>query len=118
VSSKNETVIYQAILSKLQTFHSFLPASQKPQTNFLLPRDYVKIIKMKTHLPAVLTLILGLLVMAGLLYLGALAQNWVAPLCFLGVAVVFHTWMAQLQRLLARNLKGWDEDDDKPIFPG
>ncbi|MFZ5450528.1 MAG: hypothetical protein ACOZF2_01450 [Thermodesulfobacteriota bacterium] len=73
---------------------------------------------MKSHLPAVLTLIFGLAVMAGLLYLGALAQNWVAPLCFLGVAVVFHTWMAQLQRLFSRNLKGWDEDDDKPIFPG
>jgi hypothetical protein len=73
---------------------------------------------MSTYLPTVLTLLLGLVVMAGLLYLGALSRNWVAPLCFLGVAVVYHTWFAMLQRLFSRDLKNWDEDDDKPIFPG
>ncbi|MDD2902978.1 MAG: hypothetical protein PHU44_11160 [Syntrophales bacterium] len=73
---------------------------------------------MKSHLPAVLTLIFGLVVMAGLLYLGALAQNWVAPLCFIGVAVVFHTWMVQLVRLLRPKWGEGDKDDDRPIFPG
>ena len=73
---------------------------------------------MKSHLLAVLTLIFGLAVMAGLLYLGALAQNWVAPLCFIAVAVVFHTWLVQLVRLFRPKWGEGDKDDDRPIFPG
>lgn len=73
---------------------------------------------MKSYLPTVLMLIIGLGVMAGLLYLGAMSRNWVAPLCFLGVAVVFHTWMVQLVLLLRPDWGQGDKDDDRPIFPG
>jgi uncharacterized membrane protein len=73
---------------------------------------------MKSHLPTVLMLIIGLVVMAGLLYLGALSQNWVAPLCFIAVAVVFYTWLVQLVLLVRPKWGQGDKDDDRPIFPG
>jgi hypothetical protein len=74
---------------------------------------------MKSYLPAVLTLVLGVLVMAGLLLLGAMSQNWVAPVCFLAVAVVYYGWYRLLLHL-ARRVLGVeeDEDDDRPFFPG
>ncbi|MEW6660436.1 MAG: hypothetical protein AB1424_17460 [Thermodesulfobacteriota bacterium] len=73
---------------------------------------------MKTYLPAVLTLLLGVVIMAGLLCLGALSQGWVAPLCFIGAAVVYHTWFVQLLRLARRYLGAGEDDDDQPFFPG
>jgi hypothetical protein len=75
---------------------------------------------MKTYLPAVLTLVLGVVVMAGLLCLGAMSQNWVAPVCYLAAAVVYYGWYRQLLQL-ARRVLGvgeGDEDDDQPFFPG
>jgi hypothetical protein len=74
---------------------------------------------MKSYLPAVLTLVIGLVVMAGLIYLGALSRGWVALLCFLGVAVVYYTWLWQLLLLARPDLgHGRKDDDDRPIFPG
>jgi hypothetical protein len=74
---------------------------------------------MKSYLPAVLTLILGLVVMAGLLYLGAMSRNWVALACYLAVAVVYYGWYRQLLQLARRVLGiNEDEDDDQPFFPG
>ena len=73
---------------------------------------------MISHLPAILTLLLGLGVMAGLLYLGALSRGWIAPLCFVAVAVVFHTWLVQLLRLCRPRWGQGDKDDDRPLFPG
>jgi len=73
---------------------------------------------MKSYLPAVLMLVIGLVVMAGLLYLGALSQNWVAPVCYLAVAVVYYGWYRQLLLLARRVLGCEEEDDDQPFFPG
>ncbi len=73
---------------------------------------------MKSYLPAVLTLLLGLAVMACLLYLGAMSQNWVAPVCYLAVAVVYYGWYRQLLNLARRVLGINEEDDDQPFFPG
>jgi len=79
---------------------------------------YVIIIFMKFYLPAILTLIIGLVIMAALLCLGALSQGWVAPLCYLGVAVVYYGWYRQLLLLARRYLGAGEEDDDQPFFPG
>jgi len=73
---------------------------------------------MKTYLPAVLTLLLGVVVMAALLILGALSQNWVAPVCYLAAAVVYYGWYRQLLNLARRVLGINEEDDDQPYFPG
>ncbi|MBI4796001.1 MAG: hypothetical protein HY790_09240 [Deltaproteobacteria bacterium] len=73
---------------------------------------------MKTYLPAVLTLLLGVVVMAGLLVLGAMSQNWVAPVCYLAAAVVYYGWYSQLLLLARRVLGINEEDDDQPFFPG
>ncbi len=73
---------------------------------------------MKTYLPAVLTLLLGVVVMAGLLCMGAMSQNWVAPVCYLAVAVVYYGWYRQLLLLARRVLGISEEDDDQPFFPG
>jgi len=74
---------------------------------------------MKTYLPDLLLLALGLLVMALLIYLGASSQGWVALLCFLALAVVWTGWYRQLLRL-AQKILGADPDDsdDQPFFPG
>ena len=77
---------------------------------------------MRKHLPDIIILVLGVLVMALLLLLGALAQNWVALFCFLGAAVVYHTWLRHLvlfvQRISNIDLDRFDdEDDDEDIFP-
>ena len=75
---------------------------------------------MKSYLPAVLTLFLGVIVMAGLLLLGAMSQNWVAPVCFLAVAVVYYGWYRLLLQLARRyfGVEEDDEDNDRPFFPG
>ena len=73
---------------------------------------------MKSYLPAILTLIIGLVIMAGLLCLGALSQGWVAPLCYLAVAVVYYGWYRQLLLLARRVLGCEEEDDDQSFVPG
>lgn len=77
---------------------------------------------MKAYLPDISILLLGLPVMALLLLLGALAQNWVALPCFLGAAVVYHTWFWHLIQFVQRaahiDLDLEDHgDDDQDIFP-
>ncbi|OPX21034.1 MAG: hypothetical protein BZ151_00930 [Desulfobacca sp. 4484_104] len=74
---------------------------------------------MRKYLPDVIILVVGLGVMVLLLYLGALSEGWVALVCFLAVAVVYHGWYQHLLRL-ARRSWGGDEDefDDQPPFPG
>lgn len=68
-------------------------------------------------------LTLGVLVMALLLFLGALSEGWVALLCFLGAAVVYHTWFRHLVRFVARTadleveFDRYDDNDDQDIFP-
>jgi hypothetical protein len=77
---------------------------------------------MKASAGDIVLLVLGVLVMALLLLLGALSQNWVAFPCFLGVAVVYHTWLWQLIQVIQRQA-GIDlddvpeDDDDEDIFP-
>ncbi len=70
----------------------------------------------------IFVLIFGLLVMILLLFLGALSEGWVALLCFLGVAVVYHTWFRHLVGFVARTADlevrfDSEEDDDQDIFP-
>jgi hypothetical protein len=77
---------------------------------------------MKSNAADILTLVLGVLVMALLLLLGALSEGWIALLCFLAVAVVYHTWLRHLvlfvQRLSEIDLEEDDNgDDDQDIFP-
>jgi hypothetical protein len=78
---------------------------------------------MRAYVPDIILLVLGLLVMALLLLLGALAQNWVALPCFLGAAVVYHTWFFHLIKVIQRassvDLSRFEEedDDDEPRFP-
>jgi hypothetical protein len=80
-----------------------------------LPRDYL--VSMK-YLPDVVLLVVGLPVMAVLLVLGALCEaGWVAPLCFLGVAVVYFGWHRTLVNLMWRQA-GKDPDDFDFHFPG
>lgn len=73
---------------------------------------------MKSYLPAILTLLLGLVVMTGLLYLGALSGNWVAAVCFLAVGVIYCGWYRLLLQLARRVLGCEEDDDDRPFFPG
>jgi hypothetical protein len=78
---------------------------------------------MKAYLADIILLVLGVPIMALLLLLGALSQNWVALPCFLGVAVVYHTWFFHLIKVVQRacgvDLSRFDdeEDDDEPRFP-
>lgn len=77
---------------------------------------------MKAYVPDIVILVLGVLVMALLLLLGALSKNWVALFCFLGVAVVYHTWFRYLVQFVARTSGvetelDEDDDDDEDIFP-
>ncbi|MEW6387836.1 MAG: hypothetical protein AB1491_10020 [Thermodesulfobacteriota bacterium] len=72
---------------------------------------------MKSYLPDIFLLIVGVLVMVLLLYLGAVSEGWVALLCFLATAVVYHTWQVQLIRMGQKAL-GKDIDLDGGHFPG
>ncbi|MBW1992068.1 MAG: hypothetical protein JRI59_08135 [Deltaproteobacteria bacterium] len=76
---------------------------------------------MKGYLPDVILLVLGVLVMVLLLALGALSRTWVALLCFLGVAVVYHTWYRHLIQVVQKGAgieePEEDDDDDQDIFP-
>ncbi|MFP3868102.1 MAG: hypothetical protein ACLFUU_08065 [Desulfobacteraceae bacterium] len=74
---------------------------------------------MKKHLPDIIIIVAGLAVMVLLLGLGALSEGWLALLCFLAVAVVYHGWYQHLLRM-ARRSWGCDDDefDDQPPFPG
>jgi glycerol uptake facilitator-like aquaporin len=69
------------------------------------------------YLPDIILLVVGLLVMVLLLYLGALSENWVAPACFLGVAVVYFGWHRTLVNLMWR-MAGKDPDDFDFHLPG
>jgi glycerol uptake facilitator-like aquaporin len=69
------------------------------------------------YLPDLILLVVGLLVMALLLILGALSEGWVALACFLGVAVVHFGWWRTLLNLVWRHA-GKDPDDFDFPFPG
>jgi glycerol uptake facilitator-like aquaporin len=69
------------------------------------------------YLPDIILLVVGLLVMALLLILGAMSEGWVAPACFLGVAVVYFGWHRTLVNLGWR-AAGKDPDDFDFHFPG
>lgn len=73
---------------------------------------------MKFYLREGFIILMGLAVMALLLYLGALSESWLAVLCFLGVAVVFHSWYRHLLSLARRHLGCDPDDDEQPPFPG
>jgi glycerol uptake facilitator-like aquaporin len=72
---------------------------------------------MMKYLPDIALLVLGLLVMALLLWLGAMSENWVALACFLGVAVVYFGWHRTLVNLMWRTA-GKDPDDFDFHLPG
>jgi hypothetical protein len=73
---------------------------------------------MKKYWPEILVLVLGLMVMALLLLLGAASQGWVAPACFVAAGVVYYGWYRQLLKL-AQKIQGYEpDDDDTPFFPG
>jgi glycerol uptake facilitator-like aquaporin len=72
---------------------------------------------MMKYLPDIALLVLGLLVMALLLWLGAMSENWVALACFLGVAVVYFGWHRTLVNLMWRTA-GKDSDDFDFHLPG
>ncbi len=69
------------------------------------------------YLPDIILLVVGLLVMAFLLILGAMSEGWVALACFLGVAVVHFGWWGTLLNLAWRHA-GKDPDDFDFHFPG
>ncbi|MGB8992618.1 MAG: hypothetical protein WCD80_11245 [Desulfobaccales bacterium] len=69
------------------------------------------------YLPDIILLVVGLLVMAFLLILGALSEGWVALACFLGVAVVHFGWWGTLLKVGWR-LAGKNPDDFDFHFPG
>jgi glycerol uptake facilitator-like aquaporin len=69
------------------------------------------------YLPDIALLVVGLLVMAFLLWLGAMSENWVALACFLGVAVVYFGWHRTLVNLMWRTA-GKDPDDFDFHLPG
>ena len=69
------------------------------------------------YLPEVIQLVVGLAVMAILLYLTALSEGWVSLLCILATAVVYFGWQKTLL-LLGWRLAGKDPDDFDFHFPG
>lgn len=75
----------------------------------------------KSLLSDLLVVVLGVLCMALLLILGALSKGVVALLCFLGTAVVYHTWFRYLihfiQRVSHVELDQDDNDNEDDIFP-
>lgn len=82
----------------------------------------------KGYIADILLLVFGLLIMTLLLLLGALSEGWVALLCFLATAVVYHTWLRHLVRTVARTadievkFDSYDDldrhgNDDQDIFP-
>lgn len=78
---------------------------------------------MRGFVPEILFLVLGVACMALLLILGALSRGWIALLCFLGVAVVYHTWFRHLIKFVleSSNIEmdrlEDDDDEDEDIFP-
>ena len=69
------------------------------------------------YLPDLILLVVGLLVMAFRLILGALSDGWVALACFLGVAGGVFGWWRTLVNLMWRHA-GKDPDDFDFHFPG
>lgn len=69
------------------------------------------------YLPEIILLVLGLPIMALLLYLAALSEGWLALLCILGTAVVYTGWQRTLLNLGWR-IAGKDPDDFDFHFPG
>jgi glycerol uptake facilitator-like aquaporin len=69
------------------------------------------------YLPDIILLVVGLVVMVILLYLGAMSENWVAPACFLAVAVVYFGWHRTLVNLMWRTA-GKNPDDFDFHLPG
>ena len=66
-----------------------------------------------------LLLVVGVLIIALLLYMGAASGNWLAPVCYLAAAVVYFGWYRRLLEWARRRLGlPEDEDDDEPFFPG
>jgi hypothetical protein len=72
---------------------------------------------MKTYLPDVILLVCGVPMVGLLLYLGAMSEGWLPPLCYLGAAVIFTGWQRTLITLGWR-LSGKDPDDIDFHFPG
>ena len=73
---------------------------------------------MKAYLPEIIQLVVGAVLMAVLLYLGALCEEgWLALPCFLGAAVVYTGWWRILINLGWR-LAGKNPDDFDFHFPG
>ena len=74
---------------------------------------------MKKYLSDALLLIIGLLVMALLIYLIASSQGWVTLVCILALAVVWISWYRHLLNLALKSLAvDPDDEDDLPSFPG
>lgn len=73
---------------------------------------------MNTMWQDIMILVVGVVVMALLLFLGAASQGWVSLLCFLGAGVVYTGWYRHLLSLARRKLGGDIDDDDTPFFPG
>jgi len=82
--------------------------------------DLLTVVK-KYLLPDLIQIVLGVLVMVLLLFLGAISRPVVALLCFLGTAVVYHTWFNHLIRFIQRvsnvELDPDEDDEDDDIFP-
>jgi hypothetical protein len=77
------------------------------------------IVIVKKYLPDVLLLVLGLLVMALLMYVIAMSQGWISLLGILALAVVWTGWYRHILLLAYRNLGvDPDDEDDLPSFPG
>jgi glycerol uptake facilitator-like aquaporin len=72
---------------------------------------------MMKYLPDIILLVVGLLLMVFLLLLGAMSENWVTPVCFLGVAVVYFGWHRTLVNLMWHTA-GKDPDDYDFHLPG
>jgi hypothetical protein len=73
---------------------------------------------MRPYLPEIIQLVVGAILMAVLLYLGALCEGgWLALLCFLAAAVVYTGWWRVIISLGWR-WAGKDPDDFDFHFPG
>jgi len=73
---------------------------------------------MRGYLAEIVQLVVGVGLVAVLLYLGALCDGgWLALLCFLGAAVVYTGWWRVVISLGWR-LAGRDPDDFDFHFPG